>query len=154
MKKQTIPRVYIGDSVRAKAIKEPKVEEEFYNFLIGEFDEIAIHEHKIIRPGNVASDVFIYLDQEATNGIVIDLFYAQDLITLLKIVTIKAKRYATLPYKIYFVLVGNDTISDIDIDLRIANKQVPLPSHIRVLTETAFKGTIVPMLKNKSRFAK
>jgi hypothetical protein len=37
-----------------------KYEEEFYNFLCSHFDPVAIHEHKIMRPGNVASDYFIY----------------------------------------------------------------------------------------------
>jgi hypothetical protein len=131
-----------------------KYEEEFYIFLTKHFKEIAVHEHKIIRPGNVASDVFIYLNDSSADGIVIDLFYAQDLITLLKIVTIKNKRYKDLPFTVYFILVGNDGIQQTEIDSRIVNKKVPLPSHINVVTENTFKQNSIDELKLRSKFSR
>jgi hypothetical protein len=129
-------------------------EEEFYNYLLDHFEEIAIHEHKVIRPGNVASDVFIYLDKFSKGGIVIDLFYAQDLVTLLKIVNIKLKRYATLPYDVYFILVGNPKISNFDINRRIENRHIPLPTHITVMTGQSFKDTVINAVKEKSNYTK
>ena len=129
-------------------------EEEFYNYLLDHFEEIAIHEHKVIRPGNVARDVFIYLNKFSKDGIVIDLFYAQDLVTLLKIVNIKAKRYATLPYDVYFILVGNPSISNFDINRRIENRHIPLPQHITVMTEQSFKDAVINSVKERSDYTK
>jgi hypothetical protein len=127
-------------------------EEEFYNFLDTHFESIAIHEHKIIRPGNVASDFFIYLNDK--DGVVIDLFYAQDIRTLAKIVQIKLKRYTLLPFDTYFVLVGNPSITNLQIDERMQNRSTALPAHIKVVNERSFKDSIVLALKNRSRFAK
>jgi hypothetical protein len=52
-----------------------KFEEEFYKFLITKIPEVKVHEHKILRPGRVCCDFFIYTND--TKGIAIDIFYAR-----------------------------------------------------------------------------
>ena len=143
---------YRSDKAREGDRRARDYEEEFYNFLNTHFHEIAIHEHKIIRPGNVASDFFIYLDDDT--GIVIDLFYAQNIRRLGKSVQIKLKRYAPLPFEIYFVAVGNPAITNQQIDERMQNRSTSLPSHIKVVNEQSFKDSIVKSLKNHSKFVK
>ncbi len=129
-----------------------KYETDFFNFLINLFAEISIHEHKIIRPGGVECDFFIYLDSNDSTGIVIDLFYAKNLTTLLKIVSIKAKRYTLLKQKVLLILVGNKDLSTGEINKRLRNKTMPLPSNINVVTERYFKEVYLNELLEKSRF--
>lgn len=114
-----------------------KYEEEFYNYLISKIPEISVHEHKILRPGNICCDFFIYTDQK--NGIVIDIFYAQDIFSLARIIIIKTKRYIGLKYPIYFVLVGNRAIPQHQIDMLVKNKKILLPYNINIITEDEFK---------------
>ena len=143
-----------GDYRRNKAkeadLRAKSYEEEFYKFLTDNFFEIAIHEHRIIRPGAVASDFFVYLTE--VDGIIIDLFYAQDIRSLVNIVNIKLKRYAPLPYCTYFVLVGNAEISDDAIIQKMANRTSPLPAHIQVLTERKFKQVVIEELRTMSSY--
>lgn len=141
-------------SARAKESwhRAAKYEEEFYHFLCQCFDTVAIHEHKVMRPGNISSDYYIYFDEN--NGVVIDLFYAKDLFSLSNVVNIKLKRYANLPYETYFVLVGNGSIMIDDIQKMIANRKIPLPSQISVDTEQNFKSSTILKLKNKSKFSR
>lgn len=143
---------YRSDKAREGDKRARAYEEEFHTLLTAHFEEISIHEHRIIRPGNVASDFFIYLNEK--NGIVIDLFYAQDLKTLGKIVTIKLKRYATLPYETYFILVGNPSLSNQSIQNLMANRTNPLPSHISVITENSFKTSYISSLSNRSKYVR
>ncbi len=147
-----------GDTRRklaSDADKRAKIyEEEFYLYLTSYLEEISIHEQKTIRPGNVSSDIFIYLGDSAETGIVIDLFYAQDLVTLLKIVNIKHKRYTQLPFEIIFILMGNGLISQEEINTRIANKLNRLPHNIQVMTESFFKDSKMPLILAKSKFTK
>lgn len=63
------PKDYTREKVRSKvgieADKRTKIyEEEFYNFLVSKVDELRVHEHKIIRPGYVSSDFFIYTSRK------------------------------------------------------------------------------------------
>lgn len=122
-------------------------EEEFFNFLISKVDQIRVHEHKIIRPGNVASDFFIY--NSKNEGIVIDLFYAADIINLLKIINIKYKKYLTVVSPILFIVVGNDSISQISIDKIISNKKFIMPLSMKVLNERTFKSDFEKFIKIK-----
>ncbi|MGZ6005685.1 MAG: hypothetical protein ACXWLH_06100 [Candidatus Saccharimonadales bacterium] len=140
-----------SSKAREADARATKYEEEFYNFLIENFMPVAVHEHKIIRPGNVASDFFIYEDEE--KGLVIDLFYAQDIRTLTKVVNIKLKRYSTLPFEVYFILVGNSAITNSQIDQRMENRQTKLPTHIKVVTEISFKSSLINAIKNRSRYS-
>lgn len=129
-----------------------KYEEEFYNFLTSQFKSIAIHEHKIMRPGNICSDFFVYLDER--EGVIIDLFYAQDMFSLIGVINIKLKRYAPLPYKTYFVLVGNDRITSENISRKIKNRKIPLRSNIFIDTEKNFKLETILQLKTVSQFVR
>lgn len=128
-----------------------KYEEEFYNFLTYHFEALTIHEHKIMRPGNISSDFFVYLDERS--GIIIDLFYAKDMFSVVGVINIKAKRYARLSYPTYFILVGNNQISLQEISILVGNKKSPLPSHISVDTEAHFKESTIYQLKRQSKFS-
>ena len=141
---------YRSEKAKEADARARNYEEEFFTFLKQHFHEIAIHEHKVIRPGNVNSDFFVYLNK--SNGIVIDLFYANDIRNLLKIVNIKLLRYSLLPFRVFLIVVGNDSISQEEIKSKMTNKHVPLPSHIAVQTEKHFKNTVIPLLKTKSAF--
>jgi len=112
-------------------------EQQFYEFLISKKPEISVHEHKILRPGNICCDFFVYTSDR--EGFAIDIFYAQDLFSLSRIVYLKNKRYNKLNFPVYFVLVGNDLIKQNDIDMLINNRKNPIGSNIKVLTECSFK---------------
>lgn len=119
-------------------------EKEFYNYLISKIPEVRIHEHKIIRPGDTAADFFIYTSD--TKGIVIDLFYAVDIYSLCNVVNIKFKKYSSVEFPVYFVLVGNEKITQEIIDQKIENRKNKLSGHIRVLTEESFKNSLDELL--------
>lgn len=125
-------------------------EEAFYLYLIEHFPEIAVHEHKVIRPGQVNSDFYIYLDEHT--GIVIDIFYADSIINLINVVNIKLKRYSLIIPETYLVVVGNLSIAQEAINKKVMNRRVPLMSHISIASEDYFKNTIVPILKERSIF--
>ncbi len=140
-------------SVKAKEADERAriYEEEFFLFLTNHFQEIAIHEQKVIRPGNVRSDYFIYL--KSNTGVIIDVFYANSLRNMSNIISIKLKTYVKLKQQVYFVLVGNPNISNDDVMKQTLNRVNPLPSNIQVVTEKYFKSDITPLLKQHSNFA-
>jgi hypothetical protein len=123
-------------------------EEEFFIFLTTKFDEIRVHEHKIIRPGNTAADFFVYTSKN--EGVVIDLFYARDIRSLQCIVNIKCKKYKDVTSKVYFIIVGNDSITQDQIDRIMNNKKVILLDHIRVLSGNNFKDNIEKFIKIKT----
>lgn len=116
-------------------------EEKFYKYLVSKIPEVRVHEHKILRPGHICCDFFIYTSDK--KGYAVDIFYAQDLFTLQRIIRIKYLRYAGLKCKVYFVLVGNDLISQKEIDDMLSNRKIQLPEHISVSTEAIFKESIV-----------
>lgn len=125
-------------------------EETFYTYLIKHFPEIAVHEHKVIRPGRVNSDFFIYLDEHI--GVVIDIFYAENIINLINVVNIKLKRYSLIIPETYLVVVGNPSITQEAIDKKVMNRRVPLMSHISIASEDYFKTTIVTALKKRTKY--
>jgi hypothetical protein len=131
-------------------LRAKKYEEVFYNELCSRFDSISIHEQKRIRPGDVSADVYLYLNKD--DGIVIDLFYAQDIKTLGKIVTIKSKRYHGLR-RVIFVLVGNDLINQKSIDSLIANKAHPLSNEITVMNENTFWNYEIKKIMSESNYS-
>jgi hypothetical protein len=140
-----IPKDYrtgiMRSNVAANADKRArKYEEEFYKYLTSKIPEIRVHEHKIIRPGDTAADFFIYTSDTA--GIVIDLFYAMDIYSLLGIINIKFKKYVNVKFPVYFVLVGNEDITQEIIDDKMNNRKNQLSSHIQVLTEENFKKSL------------
>lgn len=123
-------------------------EEEFHAFLISRMHEIRVHEHKVLRPGSVNCDFFIYTDEK--NGIALDLFYAQDLFSAQKQTNYKSKRYASVAFPCYFIIVGNDMIKQKDIEKMIASRKTVLPSSRRVFTEAFFKEYFEALVEIKS----
>lgn len=91
----------LRSSVAKESYKRAGVyEEEFYKYLVSTIDEVRVHEHKIMRPGNICCDFFIY-NAKGDDGVVIDLFYAQDMYSLARIVNIKLKRYKNLEKEVF-----------------------------------------------------
>ena len=127
---------------RAKAY-----EEEFFCFLSNHFAEMRIHEHKVIRPGDVSCDFFIYTSD--TEGVVLDLFYAADLNNVSKIINIKYKKYLDVKHPVLFIVVGNDEISQTLVDRMVENRKIPLPSFMKVMTENNFKAKFDKYIKIK-----
>lgn len=141
-----------SNKAREADARAKKYEEEFYDFLCNHISPIAIHEQKRIRPGGVSSDFYIYKNE--SDGFVIDLFYAQDVKTMAKVVNIKLKRYLLLGSKdIFFVLVGNGGISQFEIDKIVANKNVPLPYNIKIKSENEFKTKEILSIKQISNYS-
>lgn len=126
-------------------------EKKFYEYLIEHFQEIAVHEHKLIRPGDVSCDFYVYITP--CKGLVIDVFYAESLPNLVNIVNIKLKRYKLIQPETYLVLVGNEEITQTMIDAKVANRQVPLPAHIYLVSEEHFKLAIMPELQRYSDYS-
>lgn len=124
-----------------------KYEKEFHAYLISKIPEVRVHEHKIIRPGDTAADFFIYT--EDSKGIVIDLFYAMDMHSLGGVINIKYKKYLDVKFPVYFVLVGNNEITQEVIDQKINNRKNQLPNHMSVLTENNFKKSLNSLLVRK-----
>lgn len=129
-------------------IRAQDYEREFYYYLTSKIPEVRIHEHKIIRPGNTASDFFIYTSDNT--GIMIDLFYAQDRESIRGIVSIKTKKSLDVKVPVYYVLVGNDKFTQDDVDIIMHHRQVALPSHIKVMTEKYFKLNVLDSIKLES----
>jgi hypothetical protein len=129
-----------SNKAREADVRARIYEEEFYNFLVSHVPEMRVHEHKMIRPGQTACDFFIYTEEH--NGFVVDLFYAQDLISLNNVLNIKIKKYLDVKYQTYFVVVGNDKIIQSEIDAKVLNKKNILPRHISVMTEVSFKENL------------
>ncbi len=142
---------YRADKAREGDARARVSEEEFFLFLTKHFEEIAVHEQKVIRPGNVRSDFFIFMNKE--EGVVIDVFYANRLKYVSTIVSIKLKTYARLSQPVYFVLVGNDSIAQEEISKLLAGRTTPLPSNIRVVSEAYFKTEVIPLFKSQSAYA-
>lgn len=132
-------------SVRSEVVKEiysraVDYEEKFYKYLISMFPEVWVHEQKRMRPGNVASDFFLYT--KPNSGIVIDVFYAKNLKSLGGIISIKLKRYSLFTYPTYLVLVENYQIIQEEIDTLMKNRKDLIPLNISVVTEKYFKDNI------------
>lgn len=123
-------------------------EEEFYNFLISKIPEVRVHEHKIIRPGHICCDFFIYTGKEG--GVVIDLFYAKDKYSLGIIIRTKEKRYKDLKLQTFFISIGNPELKQILIEGMVENKKELLPKHIKVFEESYFKKNIETILGHQS----
>jgi hypothetical protein len=139
--------IYRSEKARISHLNAVKYEAEFYDFLISKIPEVRVHEHKIIRPGNVCCDFFIYSkDYTSKLGTALDLFYAQDLLSLGAVINIKLKRYSNLPYKIIFILIGNKQISQAELTLLLLSKKISLPKHIDVFIESEFKNKMKTLL--------
>ncbi len=104
-----------------------------------------------MRPGNVNCDFYVYLTP--VSGFVIDVFYAQDIRSLTRIVQIKLSRYSLIDQETYLVLVGNDSILQQAIDQKMNNRKNLLPKHIRVMTEEMFRDLCYRELVKRSEFS-
>lgn len=134
-------------AVAAKMFANSKIyEEEFYLYLITIFPEIRVHEQKRLRPGNIASDFFIYTSD--TSGFAIDLFYAENLKNVSKIITIKRKRYDHLTQIPIFFVIINDSIQQSDVNRMLENKKIQMLDHIQVYTELYFKENLQSLISN------
>lgn len=80
---------------------------------------------------------------------VIDLFYAVDMHSFQGIINIKRKTYTPVHFPIYFILVGNNSISQDEIDALIAKRKIPLQGNIKVLTEKLFKDNFESFISIK-----
>jgi hypothetical protein len=122
--------------------KSYKIEEEFYNYLLTIYPAINIHEQKRLRPGNVASDFFIYTSKD--DDYAIDVFQAQDLYTLRGTINIKVKRYRLISnFNVYFVVIGD--FRQEDIDEQMSKKKIDWPDNIYVLSLAEFKSNITDL---------
>ena len=126
-------------------------ETKFYGELVKHFEEISIHEHKVMRPGGVSCDFFIYLAED--DGVVVDIFYANSIKNLINVINIKLKRYVLINKKTYLVVVGNPNIDDEQLLKKMENRRSSLPDHVVVATEKYFFEQIVPKLQSSSRYA-
>jgi hypothetical protein len=122
-------------------------EEEFFYFLSKHFAEMRIHEHKVIRPGDVSCDFFVYTSD--AEGVVIDLFYAADIDNVSKIINIKYKKYLDVKFPVLFIEIGNEKISQSEIDTMIKNRKTPLPEFMKVMNESEFKANFDKLIKIK-----
>lgn len=113
-------------------------EEEFYNFLISRIPEYRVHEHKVLRPGGVSCDFFIYTTLKS--GVAIDLFYAKNIHSVQGVVVIKTRKYLHFPFPVFYVLVGNENISQQQLDKIMSNKKISLPVQIKLFCESSFKN--------------
>lgn len=127
-------------NIAKKTLEQSKKYEDNFYYLISMIPEIRVHEHKILRPGRICCDFYIYTSEK--QGIAVDLFYAQDAYSLSRIIVYKAKRYSSLSLQVYFVLVKNTDINQEKINVIVSNKKNLLPKNIQVLTEDSFKGII------------
>ena len=131
-----------GDSM----VRAASYEEDYYIYLIGKIPELFVHEHKVIRYGGykTSTDFFIY-PPDSNDGMVIDLFYAMDVINLMKQVKIKEPKYTPMPYKVFFVSMNNQ-ISQEAIDAKISNKKNELAENIKVYNVDYFNSSILPKM--------
>ncbi len=125
-------------------------EEAFHKKLCTYLEEISVHEHKIVRPGNVTSDFFIYLKPDA--GICVDLFYAKDIFSVAGVINIKIKRYKKLECPVLFVLLHDGSLDQTKITQLVANRTNPVPAHIRIVTEDYFWSDLILEIKEKSLY--
>jgi hypothetical protein len=136
-----------SDKAKTTYANAVSYEEVFYNYLIKNIPEVKVHEHKILRPGHVCCDFFIYTSNN--DGFAIDIFYAQDIFTLARTINIKFKRYKDLEYKVYFVLVGNDSINQDQLNNVIKNKKLDWPKNIKLFNEKTFKENLNSLVKRE-----
>lgn len=139
-----------SDIARETFINSQNYEEKFYEDLCKSLDTVAVHEHKIIRPGRVASDFFIYKDDES--GVCIDLFYAKDLYSLRGVINYKAKHYQKVSCPVLLVLIDGNVVAQDQIDRILSARREPLPSHIQVMTERLFWNGYYPRFVMESIF--
>jgi hypothetical protein len=124
-------------------------EEYYYKYLTGLIPELYVHEHKIIRYKDKKTDCdyFIYFPN-SSDGIVIDIFYAQDIGSAMKQVNLKAPKYEPMPFDCYFVCMNKD-IGQGAIDWKILNKKNGLKENLHVYNIDEFNSKVLPKVASK-----
>jgi hypothetical protein len=120
-------------------------EKDFFDFLTSKIPEVRVHEHKIIRPSGLCCDFFIYT--EDTWGIVLDLFYAKDIRSAMINVNLKLKKYCAVQFPVFLIIVGNNHITQSEIESLCNKRKSIIPEQIQVLTEATFKSNLETYLK-------
>lgn len=120
----------------------------FYSYLISKIPEIRVHEHKVIRPGDVSSDFFIYTTNN--DGLVLDLFFAQDIPGIVQTINYKQKKYSKINYNVIFIIMESDgSFDQTEIQNLISNKKNRLEKHISIYTESYFKDHFNELVGDK-----
>ncbi len=127
-------------------------EERFYRRLTNLLEEISVHEQKRLRPGNVASDFFIYLNE--SSGICIDVFYSQNMRSVQNVINIKLKRYRLVDCPVYLVVVEGGDVDQDRINAQITRRDITLPDHLSVFSEKYFWDTIAVGICEKSLYTR
>lgn len=119
-------------------LRAKNYESDFYKYLTSKIPEVRVHEHKVIRPGDVSSDFFIYTSNN--NGIVLDLFFAQDIPGIIQTINYKQKKYSKIKYKVFFIVMETEKIFNQNyIQAIVDNKKNKLEKHISIYSENYFK---------------
>ncbi len=145
------PKNFTVGETRSRVSKDSKIrsyehEGVFYNFLLSKVPEVRVHEQKRLRPGNIASDFFVYINDNS--GFAIDIFHSSDRFNTIGILNIKIKRYRNLSMSIVFIVMGNFTQDELDLLLK--NKKNKLPGNISLYTNKYFKDNFDSIVKSLS----
>lgn len=136
---------YRSKQAQEAILRAHSQEEEFYNFLTSKIPEFRVHEHKVLRPGGVSCDFFVYT--KLNSGIAIDLFYAKDIHSVKSIVAIKTKKYLHFSFPVFYVLIGNETIRQEQLDTLVSNKKNSFPNQIKLINESSFKENFSSLIR-------
>ena len=63
-------------------------------------------------------------------------------------IRIKNLRYREIPHKVYFILVGNEGISQQEMDTMLANRKSDISENCEVVTEESFKKKLKSLTGN------
>lgn len=143
------PQSFRNGSVRSAVAKKSILraydsEFDFYEFLISKFPEVQVHEQKRLRPGNIASDFFVYTTE--SSGFAIDIFNSSDRFNTIGILNIKSKRYAGLQIPIVFIAIGDFDQESLNQIQR--TKKIPLRPNVHLYTDKYFKENLSSLLKD------
>ncbi len=126
-------------------------EEAFYDRLAQNFKPLAVHEHKVMRPGRIACDFFLYTND--IEGVCIDLFYAKDAFSLAGVINNKIRRYSVLRCPIIFILLHDGSLSSSILNAQLKNKKLQIPDNITIMNSDTFWEEHVYELKDHSIFS-
>lgn len=109
-------------------------EVEVREFLDKRYGEICVHEERKYGDGKNAMDFFVYCKKNFG----VDVFKTSSYKNLAKNINIKQKKYKNFPFRLFFVVVGNNHKQK-KIDILMKNKENPLPKNTSCLTFDAFR---------------
>ena len=138
--------------VASNTFKRAQVDEaRFYDKLCTYLEPISVHEHKVIRPGGVTCDFFLY--ENDTDGVCIDIFYASDISSFAGVVNYKVRHYSKLNCRVVLVIV-NAALTESVVKALVDNKKNEVPEHISIYTESYFWKEYMSKFCKESQFAK